>query len=146
MLVLQACHGVRQRVMKLAAEHLLLALCAATGVALAQPIDRSAAQGSEPETIRRMLVRLHESGEFTGVILVARDGVPVYRDAIAAPGLDAGALLDEPVNIASLAKGFTAMAVMMLAEQGKLRYDDPVGQSSARARRGQRLRSRCATC
>ena len=128
MLVLKACHGVRQRVMKLAAEHLLLALCAAPGVALAQPIDRSAAQGSEPETIRRMLVRLHESGEFTGVILVARDGVPVYREAIAAPGLDAGALLDEPVNIASLAKGFTAMAVMMLAEQGNLRYDDPVGQ------------------
>ena len=113
--------------MKLATEHLLLALCAATSVALAQPIDRSALQGSEPETIRRMLVRLHESGEFTGVILVARDGLPVYRDAIAAPGVDAEALLDGPVDIASLAKGFTAMAVMMLAEQGKLRYDDPVG-------------------
>ena len=74
-----------------------------------------------------MLVRLHESGEFTGAILVARDGVPVYREAIPAPAVDAGALLDEPVNIGSLAKGFTAMAVMMLAEQGKLRYDDPVG-------------------
>ena len=75
-----------------------------------------------------MLVRLHEAGEFTGVILVARDGVPVYRDAIGAPGDDAEARLEEPVDVASLAKGFTAMAVMMLAEKGRLRFDDPVGR------------------
>jgi D-alanyl-D-alanine carboxypeptidase len=131
--------------MKLAAEPLVLALCAAGCLGLAQPINRSALQGGEAETIRRMLVRLHESGEFTGVILVARDGVPVYRDAIAAPGVDAGALLGEPVDIGSLAKGFTAMAVMMLAERGKLRYDDPVGHYLPRSQR-RRLGSRCATC
>jgi CubicO group peptidase (beta-lactamase class C family) len=108
--------------------HLLLALCAATGVVLAQPTDRPPLQGGEPETIRRMLLRLHEAGEFTGVILVARDGVPVYRDAIAAGGERAAALLEEPVNVASLAKGFTAMAVMVLAENGRLRYDDPIGR------------------
>lgn len=89
-------------------------------------VQASASPGSEPETIRRMLVRLHDRGEFTGAILVARDGVPVYRDAIAAPGSDARTLLEEPAEIASLAKAFTAMAVMMLAEQGLLRYDDPV--------------------
>jgi CubicO group peptidase (beta-lactamase class C family) len=105
--------------------HLLLALYAASGVARAQPIG--SVQG-EPETLRRMLVRLHDAGEFTGVILVARDGVPVYRDAVAAPGDNAAALLEEPVDVGSLAKGFTAMAVMMLAEKGRLRYDDPVAR------------------
>jgi CubicO group peptidase (beta-lactamase class C family) len=128
MLALQARYAVRQPVMTLAAVNLFLALCATGGVALAQPIHPPAAQGSEPATIRRMLVRLHEGGEFTGTILVARDGVPIYRDAIAAPAGDARALLNEPVNIGSVAKGFTAMAVMMFAEQGKLRYDDPVGR------------------
>jgi CubicO group peptidase (beta-lactamase class C family) len=29
-------------------------------------------------------------------------------------------------NIASLSKGFTAMIIMMLAEKGKLQYDDPI--------------------
>jgi CubicO group peptidase (beta-lactamase class C family) len=100
----------------------LLALCATTGEAAAQPIQGATSPGGEPETIRRMLVRLHEKGEFTGTILVARDGVPVYRDAVG------GERLDEPVGIASLTKGFTAMAVMILAEGGKVRYDDPVGR------------------
>jgi CubicO group peptidase (beta-lactamase class C family) len=88
-----------------------------------------AAQESKPrkdqiETIRRMLTELHENGEFTGSVLVAQADTVVYRDAIASTPDEARALLANPSNIASLAKGFTAMAVMMLAERGKLRYDD----------------------
>jgi CubicO group peptidase (beta-lactamase class C family) len=81
---------------------------------------------SAADTIRQMLVELHQHDEFTGSVLVARDGVTVYRDAIAATPDDAAKLLATPATIASLAKGFTAMTVMMLAERGKLGYDDPV--------------------
>lgn len=79
-------------------------------------------------TIRRMLLDLHEHGEFTGSVLVARAGTVVYRDAIASTPEEARRLLASPSNIASLAKAFTAMAVMMLAEQGKLAYGDPIAR------------------
>jgi CubicO group peptidase (beta-lactamase class C family) len=78
--------------------------------------------------IRRMLMELHENGEFTGSVLVARAGTVIYRDAIASTPDEAGKLLASPSNIASLAKAFTAMAVMMLAEQGKLDYDDLIAR------------------
>jgi CubicO group peptidase (beta-lactamase class C family) len=83
------------------------------------------ARNSDAETIRRMLTRLHDNGEFTGTVLVARAGVPVFRDTIARTA-DAARELAAPSNVASLAKAFTAMAVMMLAEQGKVKYDDPI--------------------
>src|SRR5687767_9303126 len=75
-----------------------------------------------------MLTAQHENGEFTGSMLVARAGAVIYRDAIAATPHEARELLTSPSNIGSLAKAFTAMAVMMLAEQGKLSYDDLVSQ------------------
>ena len=59
---------------------------------------------------------------------------------------DARALLHEPVDIASVAKGFTAMAVMMLAEQGKLRYDDAVGRHLPALAHAAPAIARCATC
>jgi CubicO group peptidase (beta-lactamase class C family) len=83
---------------------------------------------SAAETIGRMLVELHEHGEFTGSVLVAREGAVMYRDAIAATPDEAATLLATPAIIASLSKGFTAMTVMMLAERRKLGYDDPVGR------------------
>lgn len=100
----------------------LVGVAALTVIPSAQ--DRSA-RGSHAETIRRMLTRLHDNGEFTGTVLVARAGVPVYRDTIAHTAAEARELA-APSSIASLAKSFTAMAVMMLAEQSKLQYDDPI--------------------
>jgi len=73
-------------------------------------------------------MELHENDEFTGSVLVAQAGSVTYRDAIAATPEDARELLASSSNIASLAKAFTAMAVMMLAEQGKLAYDDLIAR------------------
>jgi CubicO group peptidase (beta-lactamase class C family) len=75
-----------------------------------------------------MLIGLHENDEFTGSVLVAQAGNVIYRDAITPTPDDARKLLTSPSNIASLAKGFTAMAVMMLAEQGRLSYDDLIAR------------------
>jgi CubicO group peptidase (beta-lactamase class C family) len=61
-------------------------------------------------------------------VLVAQAGIVIYRDAIAPTPDDARKLLTGPSNIGSVAKGFTAMAVMMLAEQGSLSYDDLIAR------------------
>lgn len=82
----------------------------------------------QTETIRRMLTELHNNGEFTGSVLVAQADTVVYREAIASTPGEARALLTSPSNIGSLAKGFTAMAIMMLAERGKLGYDDLIAR------------------
>jgi CubicO group peptidase (beta-lactamase class C family) len=97
-------------------------------LAAALPMQEPTPRKDQVETIRRMLMELHENDEFTGSVLVAQAGIVLYRDAIASPPNDAGQLLTSPSNIASLAKTFTAMAVMMLAEQGRLRYDDLVAR------------------
>ena len=103
----------------------IVVLVGIAGLTVVPSAQDSSARNSDAETIRRMLTRLHDNGEFTGTVLVARAGVPVYRDAIARTA-DEARELAAPSNIASLAKAFTAMAVMMLAEQGKVKYDDPI--------------------
>jgi CubicO group peptidase (beta-lactamase class C family) len=91
-------------------------------------MQEATSRKDQVEAIRRMLMELHENDEFTGSVLVAQAGIVIYREAIVSPPDDARQLLTSPSNIASLAKAFTAMAVMMLAEQGKLSYDDLVAR------------------
>jgi CubicO group peptidase (beta-lactamase class C family) len=85
--------------------------------------------GRDSDAIQAILAEQHENGQFDGSILVARDGVIIYRGAF---GKGAGALFankpDTPSNLASVSKQFTAMAIMMLVERDKLSYDDPVAR------------------
>jgi len=94
----------------------------------ALPMQESGTSNDKAETIRRMLIEQHEDGQFTGSVLVARAGTVIYRDAIASTPDGASKLLTSPSDIGSVAKGFTAMAVMMLAEQGRLSYDDLIAR------------------
>lgn len=98
----------------------------ASGSSLTLSAQAPSSRQEQTETIRRMLVELHDNGEFTGSVLVAQAGTVVYREAIAATPEEARTLLTSPSEIASVSKTFTAMAVMLLAEQGKLKYDDLV--------------------
>ena len=66
--------------------------------------QESRARTDHTDTIRRMLMELHENGEFTGSVLVARAGSVVYRDAIASTADEARSLLMRPSNIGSVAK------------------------------------------
>ncbi len=67
-------------------------------------------------------------GQFTGSILVVRDGRPIISKGygMANYELSVPNLPQTVFRIGSITKQFTAMAVMMLQEQGKLNVSDPI--------------------
>jgi CubicO group peptidase (beta-lactamase class C family) len=66
--------------------------------------------------------------QFTGSVLVARDGAPLIKAAYGMASYELG-VPNTPstvFHIASLTKQFTAMAIMQLRDRGKLKVDDPI--------------------
>lgn len=64
----------------------------------------------------------------SGAILIAENGTPVYEDAFGYANEEhlVPNTMDTKFGIWSVTKSFTAMSIMMLAEKGLLRLDDPV--------------------
>jgi len=67
---------------------------------------------------------------FSGVILVAENGKPVYHKAFGYREFENQTALQtsDIFELASVTKQFTAMIIMMLKEKGKLNYDDSVSK------------------
>lgn len=70
----------------------------------------------------------HEAYGFSGAVIVARGGEPVYEGAYGFSHLDTNApnTLDTPFRIASLSKQFTAAVIFRLEAAGMLEIDAPV--------------------
>jgi CubicO group peptidase (beta-lactamase class C family) len=85
---------------------------------------------SHAKQIENLLTELVETNLFNGAILVAEEGEIVYQNAFGAADFDSGRLLtiDSPFYLASVSKQFTAMSIMMLAEEGKLSYEDSLSK------------------
>jgi CubicO group peptidase (beta-lactamase class C family) len=81
---------------------------------------------SKAEKIDGLLSYCHEEGMFNGTALVAEDGGSIYNKAFGFANRETGELLNtnSPFYLGSVSKQFTAMAIMILREQGKLGYDD----------------------
>lgn len=74
--------------------------------------------------------KLAEVDAFSGVLMISKDGRPIFRRAygMASKAYGVAIRLDTKLNIASATKMFTAVAVMQLVEQGKLSLSDTVGK------------------
>jgi len=99
----------------------LLTICALH--ANATPVDSAAG-------IDHIMTTLYQRGQFNGSILVAVNGKIIYRNAFGESNFDTHEKF-APATIsclASLSKQFTAMTVMMLKEEQKINYDDPVSK------------------
>ena len=76
------------------------------------------------------LDRLERAGVFSGAVLVAKDGKVVLTRAmgIANRDFDAPMALDTKMNLGSMNKMMTGVAIMQLVEAGKISLDDPISK------------------
>lgn len=103
-----------------------------------KPPATAATSGSgkklEPEEIKRELEafvkKLADADVFSGTVLLAKDGQPIYKGAfgIANKDFNAPNKIATKFNLGSMNKMFTSVAIAQLAERGKLSFDDPLSK------------------
>ena len=78
--------------------------------------------------VNELLDTMHQQKQFNGAVLLAEDGEIVYERYLGVVNDPDGAAITEESSfrLASVSKQFTGMAIMILKEQGKLDYDDPI--------------------
>src|SRR5688572_12909871 len=78
--------------------------------------------------IHDLIFSLYENGEFNGSILVVSNGKILYTNGFGMSNFKTSEKFTSSTAscIASVTKQFTAVGIMMLAEQNKLAYEDPV--------------------
>jgi uncharacterized protein (TIGR03067 family) len=76
------------------------------------------------------LKKLADADVFSGVVLLAKDGKPLFLKAYGQASKDFAApnRTDTKFNLGSMNKMFTAVAVAQLVEKGKLSFDDPLSK------------------
>jgi len=98
------------------------------------PTNAAPAKALSKEQIARELEtfmkKLADADVFSGTVLLAKDGVPVFKGAYGLANKDFSApnRLDTKFNLGSMNKMFTAVAIAQLAERGKLSFDDPLSK------------------
>ncbi len=108
---------------------LALILVAAPLSAKGQAVPASVAADRALDTaLNAYLVAATRNEQFSGTVLLARDGKPVFLRSygMANYELSVPNRPDTVFRLASITKQFTALAVMQLQEQNKLHVDDPI--------------------
>jgi D-alanyl-D-alanine carboxypeptidase len=103
---------------------------AADQVASQPVVSTPAAEDPLAVKSREIVQAYADRNEFSGTVLVAKDGKPVYRQAFgfANRELDVAMKPEHLLRLGSITKQFTGAAILQLAEQGKLSVDDPVSK------------------
>jgi CubicO group peptidase (beta-lactamase class C family) len=105
-----------------------------TVVATAAPTAASRVAPVPPaEAVRPVeaaLARAAAEGRFSGVALIAKDGRPVFQHAYGMADRERGIAntLETRINLGSMNKMFTAVAIAQLVAQGKLSFQDPLSK------------------
>lgn len=92
-------------------------------------VSASMSGGELTQALDRYLANLVASDAFSGVVLVAKAGTPIYQKAFGLADRERKApnTLDTRFNIGSINKIFTRTAIAQLVAQGKLKLSDTLG-------------------
>ena len=94
----------------------------------AAPVPTS--EEAQLQHIGSYLKRLGDAEVFSGVVVIARDGKPVFSQAYGYADRDKKIpnTVDTPFLLGSMNKLFTGLAIGQLVDQGKLSYEDPLSK------------------
>jgi len=76
----------------------------------------------------RLISKLAQADTFSGTVLLAKDEKIIFKKAygLASKRFNIPNKIDTKFNLGSMNKMFTGLAIVQLAEQGKLSFDDPI--------------------
>ncbi len=82
------------------------------------------------QEIGSYLQRMGDADIFSGAIVIARDGKPVFAQAYGYADREKkiASTIETPFFLGSMNKLFTGLAIGQLVEQGKLNYEDPLSK------------------
>ncbi len=103
------------------------------GIMLRPPKEAAPARMSERDALDALRKTVEERAakdEFSGAVLVAKNGKPIFTDARGLADREHGVpnKLDTKFRIGSMNKMFTAVAMAQLAQAGKVKFTDPLGK------------------
>jgi CubicO group peptidase (beta-lactamase class C family) len=80
--------------------------------------------------LETLVKKLADADVFSGTVLLAKDGVPIFKGAygIANKDFNVPNRIDTKFNLGSMNKMFTAVSIAQLVERGKLSFDDPLSK------------------
>ncbi len=113
---------------------LLVAGCSSVTPAMPAPTV-AATERPDVAATRAAVQRYVDNNQFSGAVLVAKGGKPVFREGfgLANRELNVPVAPDSIFRIGSITKQFTSASIMQLAEAGKLSIEDPINKYYANA-------------
>ena len=98
------------------------------------PAEQQPAPSTE-DAVTTVFEPLNEGLQPGAAVLVMKDGEVVYREGFGFADLENKVRItpESVFRLGSVSKQFTTMAIMVLAEQGKLDYDDLLSKRHAQA-------------
>lgn len=95
-----------------------------------KPPSHPLTQAELAEQVEQRLLADAAKDEFSGVVLVARDGQPILQRAIGLADREQGIpnQLQTKFRIGSMNKMFTAVCILQLVQAGKVALSDPLGK------------------